>query len=147
MSKKNNYYIVKKEALPEVLIKVLEVKKILDCSEQVKIADAVKEVGISRSSFYKYKDSILPFYEISREKAITIGLKIDDEPGFLSEVLLLIASFNMNIMTINQTLPINSVANVTCTISISEDSGDVRAMIEDLESRNGIYNVKILARE
>ncbi len=147
MISKTNYYIVKEEALPEVLTKVLEVKKMLECREGLNIADAVKEVGISRSSFYKYKDAILPFYESSKGKAITLGIKIDDEPGFLSEVLLLIASYNMNVMTIHQTLPINRIADITCTISMTGDSGDIRELINDLEKKVKVHRVKILARE
>ncbi len=147
MSEKDNYYIVQKEALPEVLVKVLEVKKLLECEENVKIAEAVKTVGISRSSFYKYKDMILPFYENAREKAITIGMKIDDKAGFLSEILLLIASYNMSIMTINQTLPINNVADLTFTISVTSESGEIRDLISDLKNKKSVYKVKILARE
>ncbi len=147
MSEKNNYYIVKAEALPEVLTKVLEVKKMLECKDGIKIGDAVKEVGISRSSFYKYKDMILPFYENAKEKAITLGLKIDDEPGFLSEVLLIIASYNMSIVTINQTIPINNIADVTCTVSVTSKSGEIRDLIDDLEANDKVYKIKILARE
>ncbi len=147
MSKKNDYYIVREEALPEVLTKVLEVKKMIECTEGISIADAVKEVGISRSSFYKYKDAILPFFEAAKEKAITFGMKIDDEPGFLAEVLLLVKSYGMNVKTLHQTLPINRVADVTCTVSIGEDSGDIRELIEDLEAKEKVHKIKILARE
>ncbi len=147
MSKKSDYYIVKEEALPEVLTKVLEVKKMIECEEGISIADAVKEVGISRSSFYKYKDAILPFFEATKEKAITFGMKIDDEPGFLAEVLLLFRNYGMNVKTLHQTLPINRVADVTCTVSISEDSGDIRELIEDLEAKEKVHKIKILARE
>ncbi len=147
MSKKSDYYIVKEEALPEVLTKVLEVKKIIECKDGMSVANAVKKVGISRSSFYKYKDAILPFFEAAKEKAITFGMKIDDEPGFLAEVLLLFKSYGMNVKTIHQTLPINRVADITCTVSISEESGDIRKLIEDLEAKDKVHKIKILARE
>ncbi len=145
--KKDAYYIVRDEALPEVLTKVLEVKKMIECADGISIADAVKEVGISRSSFYKYKDAILPFFEAAKEKAITFGMKIDDEPGFLAEVLLLFKSYGMNVKTLHQTLPINRVADITCTVSIGEDSGDIRELIEDLEAKEKVHKIKILARE
>ncbi len=147
MIEENNYYIIKKDALPEVLLKVVEVKRLLESDESLTISDVTSKVGLSRSSFYKYKNSIVPFYETSTGKAITIALKIEDEPGLLSDVLLMIAGFNMNLMTIHQTLPINGLADITCTISVKKESGDIKQLINKLEKKDQVHKVKILARE
>lgn len=142
-----NYYIIKRKALPEVFLKVVQAKKLLEKQKALTIQDAVDTVGISRSSFYKYKDTIFPFYENSRGRAITLFLGLDDEPGLLSCILNIIAKYKANILTINQTIPINGVANITLSMEILPTSGDIQDMIMILESHEGIHKVKILARE
>lgn len=147
MSDKINYYIIKKKALPEVFLKVVEAKELLEKEKAMTVQEAVEEVGMSRSSFYKYKDCIFPFYQNERGVVITIAVKIDDEPGLLSEVISLISLLKANILTINQTIPINSVANLTVSIEVLPNTGDIEEFIEKLESYDGIHQVKILARE
>ncbi len=142
-----SYYIIKRKALPEVFLKVVQAKKLLEKEKAITIQEAVDAVGISRSSFYKYKDTIYPFYENSRGRAITVALKLDDEPGLLSCVLNIIARYKANILTIHQTIPINGVANITLSMEILPTSGDIQEMINTLEENDGIHQVKILARE
>lgn len=142
-----SYYIIKRKALPEVFLKVVQAKKLLEKEKAITIQEAVDAVGISRSSFYKYKDTIYPFYENSRGRAITVALKLDDEPGLLSCVLNIIANYKANILTIHQTIPINGVANITLSMEILPTSGDIQEMINTLEDNDGIHQVKILARE
>lgn len=142
-----NYYIIQRDALPEVFLKVVQAKHLLEKEKAMTVQDAVEAVGISRSSFYKYKDCIFPFYENSRGRAITIGMKIDDEPGLLSQVLNVIASFKANILTIHQTIPINGVADITISIEVLPTTGDIHDMVEGLMKADGIHQVKILARE
>ena len=141
------YYIIKKKALPEVFLKVVQAKKLLEKEKAITIQEAVDSVGISRSSFYKYKDTIFPFYDNSRGRAITVSLGLDDEPGLLSSILNIIATYKANILTIHQTIPINGVANITLSMEILPTSGDIQEMITSLESYQGIHQVKILARE
>lgn len=141
------YYIIKKKALPEVFLKVVQAKKLLEKEKAITIQEAVDSVGISRSSFYKYKDTIFPFYDNSRGRAITVSLGLDDEPGLLSCILNIIATYKANILTIHQTIPINGVANITLSMEILPTSGDIQEMITSLESHEGIHQVKILARE
>ncbi|GKX30473.1 hypothetical protein SH1V18_29530 [Vallitalea longa] len=141
------YYIIKKKALPEVFLKVVQAKKLLEKEKAITIQEAVDSVGISRSSFYKYKDTIFPFYDNSRGRAITVSLGLDDEPGLLSCILNMIAEYKANILTIHQTIPINGVANITLSMEILPTSGDIQEMITSLESHEGIHQVKILARE
>lgn len=147
MSEDNKYYVLKKKAVPEVLLKVVEAKRLLESEQVMSIQEAVDITGISRSSFYKYKDDIFPFHDNARGKTITFVLQMDDEPGLLSGVLKLIAEYNANILTIHQTIPINGVATLTLSIDVGPETGNVSKMIETIESKKGIHYLKILARE
>ena len=112
MAEDNQYYVVRNKAVPEVLLKVVEAKRLLDSEKAITVQEATERVGISRSSFYKYKDDIFPFHDNARGKTITFVLQMDDKPGLLSAVLKTIAEYNGNILTIHQTIPINGVASL-----------------------------------
>ena len=142
--KRQKYYVVREKAVPEVLILVVEAKKLLDSGRVETVQEATEMVGISRSSFYKYKDDIFPFHAETRGKTITFIIQMDDEPGILSEVLTTVAHFHGNILTIHQSIPINGVAMLTLSVDILPGSGDAAAMVEDIEQRRGIHYVKIL---
>ena len=90
-TEKNKYYVVKERAVPEVLLKVVQAKRLLDSEKVSTVQEAAEQTGISRSSFYKYKDDIFPFHEQARGKTITFIIQMDDEPGLLSAVLQTIA--------------------------------------------------------
>ena len=147
VSSENKYYVVKKKAVPEVLLKVVEAKRLLESNKVDTVNEAADAVGISRSSFYKYKDDILPFHDNVRGKTITFMLQIDDRPGLLSVILKKIADYNANILTIHQTIPINGVASLTLSIDVAVTSRDISKMLEDIEAKEGIHYLKILARE
>lgn len=147
MVEKYQYFVLKKKAVPEVLLKVVEAKSLIESEKVASIQDATDRVGISRSSFYKYKDDIFPFHDNARGKNITVVMQMDDEPGLLSEVLATIAIHKANILTIHQSIPINGVASVTLSVDILPTTGDVATMIEEIEERSGIHHLKILARE
>ena len=147
MEKKNKYYVVRDKALPEVLQKVVEVKRLLETDKNMTVQEAAEQVGLSRSSFYKYKDDIFPFHEEARGKTITFIIQMDDEPGILSAVLQTIARFHGNILTIHQSIPINGVATLTLSVDILPGEGDAEAMVDEIEQRDGIHYLKILGRE
>ncbi len=147
MADDGKYYVVKKKALPEVLLKVVEAKKLLESERAVTVQEATEQVGLSRSSFYKYKDDIFQFHDNTRGKTITYVVQMDDEPGLLSGVLKLIADYKANILTIHQTIPINGIALLTMSIEVLPDTLDVSEMFEAIESRNGVHYIKMLARE
>ena len=147
MEKKNKYYVVRDKALPEVLQKVVEVKRLLETDKNMMVQEAAEQVGLSRSSFYKYKDDIFPFHETTKGKTITMVIQMDDEPGLLSGVLKTIADFHANILTIHQSIPVNGIATLTLSIDILPQTGDVAEMVTKIESVGGIQYVKILARE
>ena len=88
---KNKYFVVKERAVPEVLLNVVAAKKLLESKRAATVQEAADAVGISRSSFYKYKDDIFPFHEEAKGKTITFIIQMDDEPGILSNVLRAIA--------------------------------------------------------
>lgn len=144
---KKKYFVVRERAVPEVLLKVVEAKRLIDASKVQTVQEATEQVGISRSSFYKYKDDIFPFHEQARGKTITFIIQMDDEPGLLSVVLQTIARFHGNILTIHQSIPINGVAMLTLSVDILPGEGDAEAMVDDIESRDGIHYLKILGRE
>jgi chorismate mutase len=142
----DKYFIVKKKALPEVLLKVVEAKRLLDSERAMTVQEATDAVNISRSSFYKYRDDIFPFYENTRGKTITIMLQMDDIPGLLSRVLNKVANNLANILTIHQSIPVNGIALVTLSMEIDPMKGST-ALIEEVESMDGIHFVKIVSRE
>ena len=142
-----NYYVVKKKAVPEVLLNVVEAKKLLETSKALTIQEATDRVGISRSSFYKYKDDIFEFHDNSQGTTITLTLQIDDEPGLLSDVLKIIAKADANILTIHQSIPINGTASLSLSIQILEHTRDIAEMINSLEESNGVHSVKLIAKE
>ncbi len=147
MQKTTGYYVVKQKAVPEVLLKVVEAKRLVESGRVPSVQDAVDAVGISRSSFYKYKDDIFPFHDNSQGTTITLTFQMDDETGLLSDVLKIIAEFGANILTIHQSIPINGVASLSLSVQVLPTTGDMSKMIEALEEKDGVHNVKILARE
>ena len=147
MGEATKYFVVKQKAIPEVLLKVVEAKRLLESEKVLTIQEAVDAVGISRSSFYKYKDDIFPFHDNSQGTTITLTFQMDDEPGILSDVLKIIAGYRANILTIHQSIPINGIASLTLSIQVLQTTGDISRMIEQLEGQTRVHHVKILAKE
>lgn len=147
MTEKGRYYIVRERAVPEVLLKVVEAKRLLKIDKTLSVHEAAEQVGISRSSFYKYQDDILPFHDETKGKTVTFVLQMQDEPGLLSMVLQTVAEFGANILTIHQSIPINGVASLTLSIAVLSTTADVSAMMEKIEKQKGVHDLKILGRE
>lgn len=146
-AEESTYFVVRGRAVPEVLLKVVEAKRLLESEKVLTIQEAVDQVGISRSSFYKYKEDIFQFHDNTQGKTFTLTFQMDDEPGLLSEVLKLIAEFQANILTIHQSIPINGIASLSLSIQILPNTGDVSKMLENMEKKRGVHHVKILAKE
>ena len=147
MGEATKYFVVKQKAIPEVLLKVVEAKRLLESEKVLTIQEAVDAVGISRSSFYKYKDDIFPFHDNSQGTTITLTFQMDDEPGILSDVLKIIAEYRANILTIHQSIPINGIASLTLSIQVLQTTGDISRMIEQLEGQTSVHHEKRLAKE
>lgn len=140
------YFLVDAIILPEVFAKVIEVKKILSLGNIKTVNEAVKEVGISRSAYYKYKDYVFPFYETSRGKVITLFFVVEDFSGILSHIINKIAQANANILTINQNIPINGLADVTVSIETVDIKMDIQDLMKEISRIEGVRRCDILAR-
>ncbi len=147
MKEAARYFVVRQKAVPEVLLKVVEAKKLLESEKVMTIQEAVDAVGISRSSFYKYKDDIFHFHDNTQGTTFTLTFQMDDEPGILSDVLKIIADYGANILTIHQSIPINGIASLSLSVQILQTTGDISLMIEQMEQQQGVHHVKILAKE
>ena len=147
MLEKKKYFVVREKAVPEVLLKVVEAKRLLVTKRVGTVQEAADAVGISRSSFYKYKEDIFPFRDNIKGKILTFVIQLHDEPGLLSDVLKVVAEYGANIQTLHQSIPINGVATLTISVEVLAETGDISKMIETIESREGIQYLKILARE
>lgn len=147
MSENNQYYVIRKKAVPEVLLKVVEVQKLLDADPKKTVQEAASEIGISRSSYYKYKDDVFPFHDNRQGKNITCVIEVRDYPGVISALLNIFAKYQTNILTIHQSIPINGIGVVTISADILSITTDVSAMLEEVENLEHIIHVKIIARE
>ena len=147
MAEKTKYFVLKQKAVPEVLLKVVEAKRLLDSGKAVSVQEAAENVGISRSSFYKYKDDIFPIHDNAKGKTITMVIQLDDEPGLLSVVLRIVADYHANILTIHQSIPVNGIASLTLSVDVLNETGDISQMVDTIEQQQGIHYLKILARE
>lgn len=147
MNGESNFYIVDKKVLPEVFVKVIEAKKLIESGKAKSVLDAVNMVGISRSAFYKYRDSVSELNKNSRGRTVTLAANLDDTPGLLSNMLNAIADEDANILTINQTIPINGIANVTVTVETGMMKNEFPMLMEKLQKISGVQTLKIIARE
>ena len=139
------YYLVDAEMLPEIFLKVKEAKELLQIGEAATVAEAVSRVGISRSAFYKYKDAISPFQDLKRGHILTFHVLLRDLPGVLSGVLGCFGSCGANILTVNQSIPVNGTANVTISAETSGMSVEMDELLARLQTTQGSIRAEILA--
>ncbi len=140
------FYIVKKDILPEAILKTAKVKELLARGDALTVNEAVEKIGISRSAFYKYRDGIFPFYQASKEKIITVSLILEHRTGVLSDVLNTVAQMKGNVLTINQGIPLQGVAHVTLSVDTFEVMGDVEELVQKLLSMDGVKKVEIIGQ-
>ena len=145
MSKAPNYYIVDADALPEIFRKVVEARRLLDTGEAETVNQAVRATGISRSAFYKYKDSVRPFNDMLHGRIVTFQIMLKDEPGILSAALNVFAGTGVNILTINQSIPVNGCAVVTMTAETSAIQGSLEEVLGAVSASTGVIKCEILA--
>ncbi len=147
MTGESDYYVVRTNALPEVLRKVVEVKRLLEENANMSIQEAAEIAGISRSSYYKYKDDIFPFYDSSKGKTVTLVVQMIDELGFISKICSRISEYRANILTIHQSIPVNGIATLTISVEVRSDTRNITDMIHEIEMMDKVQYVKILAQE
>ncbi|MGN0505619.1 MAG: ACT domain-containing protein [Lachnospiraceae bacterium] len=142
-----SFFIVKKRAVPEVLLKVVEAKRLLDSERAMTVQEATEQVELSRSSFYKYKDDIFPFHENTRGRTLTFMLQLDDKPGLLSMVLSVLAKAKTNVLTIHQAIPTGGIASITLSIEILPETDDTELLMSHIKAVEGVHYLKILGFE
>ena len=145
MSTTPKYYIVEASALPEVFLKVAEAKRLLSTGEASTVNEATRMTDISRSAFYKYRDSVLPFQNMMTGRIITFQLLLHDEPGLLSRVLDVFANSQANIITINSIVPTNGTAVVTISAETLDLTIQLEEMLRQLRQTRGIIKAEVLA--
>jgi chorismate mutase len=143
---KSVFYLVREEILPEAIKKTIKVKDLLKCGEVKTINEAVEKVELSRSAYYKYKDYVFPFYEASKEKIVTLALLLEHKSGVLSRVLNTIAGEQGSVLTINQGIPLQGVANATISIETAELSIDLEALLDKLRMVDGVKRLEIIGQ-
>ena len=146
MRENSDYYIVDKRVMPEVFLKVVEAKELFEKGVVASVQEAVDSVGVSRSAYYKYKDYVSVVSRSTRGKIITLAFNLEDKAGILSLVLNILADHRANVLTINQTIPINNVANVTITVDTGNMTLGVRDMLDNISKIHGVLTLKTIAR-
>ena len=139
------YYIEEASALPEVFLKVAEAKRLLSTGEAATVNEATRMTDISRSAFYKYRDSVLPFQNMMTGRIITFQLLLHDKPGLLSNVLDIFAQKKANIITINSIVPTNGTAVVTISAETMDLTVQLEELLHDLRLCSGIIKAEVLA--
>ena len=145
MSNKPQYYIVEASALPEVFLKVAETKRLLSTGEATTVNEATRMTEISRSAFYKYRDAVMPFQNMMTGRIVTYQLLLHDEPGLLSELLLIFADAGANISTINSIVPTNGTAVVTISAETIDLKIPLEELITKLNALEGVVKAEVLA--
>ena len=147
MNMLSDYLIVEKSALPDYFIKVVEARRLLQSGVYSQVIDAVHATGISRSTYYKYKDKILEPSQLTVGRKASLMLQLNHRAGMLSKVINAVSGCNANILTITQSLPIHGKASIMLSIDLSQLSKGIDAMVRELTAIDGVEQVRLLALE
>lgn len=143
---RNSYFLVKEEILPEAIKKTIRVKEMLKRGDARTINEAVERMELSRSAYYKYKDYVFPFYEASKDKLVTLTFLLEHKKGVLSSVLNTISNDGGSVLTINQGIPLQGVANATVSIETVHMSVDLEALLDKLRMVSGVKRIEVLGQ-
>ena len=143
MSNKNRYFLVDSSVLPEVFVKVVEAKELLAKNTAKNSSHACELVGLSRSTFYRYRDCV-DVYKTDNLKTVTLILNLEDKPGVLASVLDFLRNNEANVLTINQNIPINGVADVCISFKISNATQDIFSIVSDIKKLEYVVGAKIV---
>lgn len=138
---KVNYYLVNSKILPPIYSKVIEAKNYIAGGEASSATQAAKMAGISRSAYYKYKDAIFEYNADSNDETLTINAKLKDNAGVLSALMNCIYKAGANVLSVNQSVPVNSVADVSVTVMVTDMTLTVQELLEDIKSLDGVKSV------
>lgn len=139
------FYLVREDVLTESMQKMLEAKRLLASGEEKTIQEATRRVGLSRSAYYKYKDTVFPFESIARERVLTIFIQMEDQKGSLATLLQLIAETRCNVLTIHQTIPVQGRANITLSLDVTEMLIKLEEFMQKLKSPSFIDSVHLIS--
>lgn len=139
------YYLVREDVLTDAMQKTLEAKQLLQTGAVASIWDAVKEVDLSRSAFYKYRDAVFPFHSIVQERILTVSLQIQDRKGTLAKLLETITDAHCNVLTIHQTIPIQGRANVTLSLDVTSMQGDLDDLLQSLKRLDFVEAAEVIS--
>ncbi len=146
MDKSSSMVVVSESVLPEVIVKVLRAKELRAASQQMSSSEACRIVGISRSAYYKYKDSVFRYVEQTSENVYSLSLMLKDRQGVLSAVISKLYEQGMNIIKINQNPPIDGVASVSLTVRRDTDERqDKSELKQELEKIDGVIDISLTA--
>ena len=145
MEQNPRYYLVEASALPEVFLKVAEAKRLLETGAVKTVNEAAQMTGISRSAFYKYRETVLPFQNMMTGRVITFQLLMHDEPGSLSSVLNVFAEHNANLQSINSIMPTNGSGILTISAETINVTVSLEELLRQLRESKGVFKAEILA--
>lgn len=139
------FYLVREDVLTESMLKTIEVKKILASGEVSTIQEATKSIGLSRSAFYKYRDTIFPFESVARERILTIFIQLEDRKGSLATLLGIVTEAMCNVLTIHQTIPVQGRANVTLSLDVTAMEVKMDRFIQNLKAPDFVESVSVIS--
>nr|WP_263325575.1 ACT domain-containing protein [Neobacillus sp. Marseille-Q6967] len=138
------FYLVREDVLPEAMKKTLDVKEMLERGKAESIWDAVQSVDLSRSAYYKYRDTVFPFSTVVKERIISLFFHLEDRSGTLSKLLSVVASAGCNVLTIHQTIPLQGRANVTLSLNTTAISMEIDELLAELRKMEFVEKVEVL---
>ncbi|WP_174729888.1 ACT domain-containing protein [Mesobacillus harenae] len=138
------FYLVREDVLPEAMKKTLEAKEMIERGRAESVWEAVNKVDLSRSAFYKYRDTVFAFHTVVKERIITLFFHLEDRSGTLSELLGVVASTGCNVLTIHQTIPLQGRANVTMSLNVTEMVVEMDEMLNKLRRLEFVDKVEVL---
>ncbi len=138
------FYLVREDVLPEAMKKTIEAREMLKRGKAESIGDAVQKVDLSRSAFYKYRDTVFPFSTIQKERLVSLFFHIEDRSGTLSKLLSIVAASGCNVLTIHQTIPLQGRANVTLSLNTSEMENEIEGLLSELRKLEFVEKVEVL---
>ncbi|GIO58092.1 ACT domain-containing protein [Paenibacillus cellulositrophicus] len=143
---KERYYLVREDILPEAVVKTMQVKQLLAAGDAKTVHEAVEQVGLSRSAFYKYKDGIHLINQLERERIVTISIDMEHRAGMLSKVLSTVAGYGGNVLTIHQSIPLQGMANVVISVEVTRLGDELGDMLEGMRDVAGVKRANLIGQ-
>lgn len=146
MDRDKKYYLIREDILPEAILKTAQAKEFLASGSVDSIKEAVEKADLARSTFYKYKDGVHPFFDGQTMKIINLSLYLRHQPGVLFQVLDSIAQVGINVLTVNQNLPLQGMANVTLSLEMEKAQVSGEELVGKLSALDGVTKVEFIGR-